>query len=430
MQQTVDFLGDFRFSRLADKRLEKRLLVIVDQLRDDPSLSFPSAMTDSELEGAYRFVGNPRVSFDDIVSGHFRQTVTRANEVDTLLVLHDTTDINAVSVDFRIHVSMAVDFAKRLPIGLVSVLPNERGAHERKQAGLENENKRWVDGVQKSERRLKREVIHVADREAGSAEIFRELINQGKRFVVRGQGTRRVTNSKGNVSDVLKAQEIVASREVQLSKRTSRGNVADKKAHPKRESREATLVVSASEVELPRVGLLNAVSVAERNPPEGETPIEWILFTSEHIGTAEEVLRVVDIYRTRWLVEEFFKALKTGCQYEKRQLESYEAMLNAFGVLAPMALQMLLLRTLAQNDSERSAGEALTEVQLMILKTLPRTAKYPQRTVREALLAIAGLGGHLKNNGEPGWITLGRGFEKLQNYEIGWTLAAKARGKM
>lgn len=52
---------------------------------------------------------------------------------------------------------------------------------------------------------------------------------------------------------------------------------------------------------------VNAVYVYETNPPEGEKPVEWILFTTEPIHTAEDVLRVVDLYRTRWMIEEFFK---------------------------------------------------------------------------------------------------------------------------
>jgi hypothetical protein len=39
----------------------------------------------------------------------------------------------------------------------------------------------------------------------------------------------------------------------------------------------------------------------------------------------------------------------------------------------------------------------------------------PKLTIRQFLRAVAGLGGHLgrKCDGQPGWITLWRGFEKL-----------------
>ena len=42
--------------------------------------------------------------------------------------------------------------------------------------------------------------------------------------------------------------------------------------------------------------------------------------------------------------------------------------------------------------------------------------------VVDALFAIAALGGHIKNNGAPGWMTLARGFETLQFLELGWEL--------
>jgi hypothetical protein len=44
-------------------------------------------------------------------------------------------------------------------------------------------------------------------------------------------------------------------------------------------------------------------------------------------------------------------------------------------------------------------------------------------TVRDALYAVAGLGGHLKNNGPPGWQTLARGTQALLLLEAGWNAA-------
>jgi hypothetical protein len=43
------------------------------------------------------------------------------------------------------------------------------------------------------------------------------------------------------------------------------------------------------------------------------------------------------------------------------------------------------------------------------------------------MLAIAALGGHIKNNGDPGWLVLGRGYEKLLVLERGWLAARRKR---
>jgi hypothetical protein len=68
------------------------------------------------------------------------------------------------------------------------------------------------------------------------------------------------------------------------------------------------------------------------------------------------------------------------------------------------------------------AACVLSDVQITILLAL-RPIKLPKTpTVREALLAIAAIGGHIKNNGDPGWLTLWRGYRKLLMYEIGWGL--------
>jgi hypothetical protein len=43
------------------------------------------------------------------------------------------------------------------------------------------------------------------------------------------------------------------------------------------------------------------------------------------------------------------------------------------------------------------------------------------------MLAIAAEGGHIKNNADPGWQVLGRGYEKLLHMELGHVLAKTRR---
>ena len=42
------------------------------------------------------------------------------------------------------------------------------------------------------------------------------------------------------------------------------------------------------------------------------------------------------------------------------------------------------------------------------------------------MLAIAGLGGHLPRNGDPGWLVLGRGIHDLLLRELGWRAREQA----
>jgi hypothetical protein len=173
---------------------------------------------------------------------------------------------------------------------------------------------------------------------------------------------------------------------------------------------------------------LNVVRVFEVDTPAGCEPVEWRLVTTEPIDTTEQVLAVVDFYRKRWVIEEFFKALKTGCSVEKRQLESLDGLLKMIALFVPVAWSLLRLRILARESAETPAEVVLTPAQITILQSIPRsrTRIGCRPSVRDALLAIAALGGHLARNGDPGWITLHRGYEELLTLERGWHLALSA----
>jgi len=170
---------------------------------------------------------------------------------------------------------------------------------------------------------------------------------------------------------------------------------------------------------------LHIVHVREVAPPPGVEPVDWKLITTEPIDTPAELERIVDAYRARWLIEEFFKALKTGCAYEKRQLESLSALLNALALFGPIACQLLLLRNTARDEPKTPATAILGRLELLVLQRHKSTALPDRASARDAMLAIARLGGHITNNGEPGWIVLGRGYEKLLALAEGARLALK-----
>ena len=64
-------------------------------------------------------------------------------------------------------------------------------------------------------------------------------------------------------------------------------------------------------------------------------------------------------YASRWLIEEFHKALKTGLGVERLQLESAERLLAAAAIMSVVALRLVGLReqvrTVPQAPAERPA---------------------------------------------------------------------------
>ncbi len=225
----------------------------------------------------------------------------------------------------------------------------------------------------------------------------------------------------------VKLQHYRPSRQVQLSERLQASVLpADRKTHPARKSRSAELVLRCAQVTLkrhakrnsdgqsPKSITLNVVDVSEVNVPSGEPPVRWTLATTEPVDSEAACWRIVDLYRSRWLVEEFFKAIKTGCGFRFRQLDSYKTLLVALGLCVPVAWTLLLMRYLAREAPDSPAEAVLPPALLGFLKRVWLRGPAPEQpTVREAQRAIAALGGHIRHNGSPGWLVLHRGYEQL-----------------
>jgi hypothetical protein len=442
---------------LGDERLNRRLGLLVAKLAERPGESFPKLLDDAELEAAYRFFGNERVSPEDILAPHFRQTGRRAAERGRVLVVHDTTQfefpgnskrsglgrlIHAGAQGFFGHFSLALTAdGARVPLGLLALetifrLEKSIGHKNWTPEKSRGERARWLNCVDDAEALLgpRTKAIHVMDREADSYALLAGLSERGSEFVIRSfQDRVLVGHDEARLREVARAARPSLRREVPLSPRPRIPGPRGER-HPARRFRIAKLSIAALAVELPRTSdkravatlKANVVHVFEKKPPAGESAVEWFLLTNLPIDAPGAIAFVVDCYRARWVVEEFFKALKTGCQYEKRQLESAESLLNALAIFAPVAWRLLLLRHLARTDAKAPASTALTAKQLEVLAAVAKTPLPPRPTARDAMLAVATLGGHLKNNGDPGWLVLGRGMHDLLLLELGWRAREQA----
>jgi Transposase DNA-binding len=437
---------------LGDVRLNRRLSALASSLADRAGDGFPKALDDAELEAAYRFFGNERVTPEAILAPHFRESAKRAARHPNVLVVHDTSqfEFNGTSPreglgrlvnpgqGFFGHFTLAITADEsREPLGLLAVetifrLDKAKPKSQRRSSDSRGESARWPRGIEAAEGLLggATRAIHVMDREGDSFPILECLCDAGRSFVIRAFRNRvLVGEHEQRLRDAAKAAKRSFEREVPLSRRP-RIPGAPGKRHPARRGRIARLSFSATTVEIPKTAKakgpnastikVNVVYIVERRPPPGEPPVEWFLLTDLPVASTDQIAFVVDCYRGRWMIEEYFKALKTGCQYEKRQLESAHSLLNAMAVLAPVAWRLLLLRHLARHAPERSASAALTSIQLDVLRAVAKRPMPARPTVKDAMLAVAGLGGHLPRNGDPGWLVLGRGMHDLLLLELGW----------
>ena len=432
---------------LGDPRRGKRARTIAQRVARRPDESLPSAMLDdAELEAAYRHLSSEAVTLEDIVAPHVAKTRARVEEEGEALALHDTVEftfggeavreglgvVQGGDQGFLAHLSLAVSHS-RVPLGLLAV-----GTRVREEVGAPTgqEREKWRLGITQASQGLDRKrLIHVADREGDIYALFVWLVSEGHRFIIRAAQNRSVLSDVEGAErlfDAVTAATPMHKLEVQIGPRRHGGRSAkDVKRFPVRRLRTAKLAFSARTVTLHRpargaTGMpatlsVNVVRAWEPEPPLGEQGIEWILFTSEPIDTPDAVTKVVESYRARWMIEEFNMGLKTGCAYEESQLESAHALFNLLGYCLLVAYALLLLRALSRNNTRLPATHFLSTTQLTCLKLLSKRVKLSDNpSLEDALLACAGLGGHLKRNGLPGWRTLSAGYSRLLEFEAGF----------
>jgi hypothetical protein len=442
---------------------------VVAKLAAAPSSSIPLALEDdAEVQAAYRLVNNRRVTFEAVLAPHIDAAIEGARKVREVLLVHDTTDCSFPMLDpeevgylqtgkagFRLHFTLALDWdCWRRPLGVVHAETVVRTQRRRRKPGkvsgsetvgrADSEFGRWWRGLKSSGDRLAgcQRVVHVADRESDSYELMFQAIEAKQDFIFRVRVDRRSRNAEalGPAWSTVKAVAAgcggILEREVALSRRKKKSAPGMNKAHPPRKARMATLQFSATSVVIPRPQYLhdpvpatlelNLVRVVEVDSPEGESPVEWLLYTTLPVDTKEQVADVVDKYRARWTIEEFNAALKTGCAYEEREFESRDALLTMLAMSLPIACELLWLRSRARTDPSLPATDVLTPLQIQVLRALGKRKMPPHPTAQDALLSVAGLGGHLKRNGPPGWVVLYRGMQKLKAYETGWAAAKQA----
>jgi hypothetical protein len=459
---------------LGDKRRSDRFVEIVLRLAEDPQASIPDAMkSEAAAEAYYRLMRNEAVDHFSLNVPHIESTQKRCAGLATLLVVHDTTEfafdihdeparenLARLSMNrqgFHWHASLAVTAdGLRAPMGLVESRPFVHASEIEGEESVKmwseidgimaNEQERWLDSVERSDARLTSvgKVIHVMDREGDDYLTLFPMLVAGYSFVVRMVGNRNVSTGprRKDFQSLEEALEEVLwnedERDVMLSARPKR---KAKNGHPVRRARQARLKMRSVAVELRRPNQIPAdhapdriavhvVEVCEVAPPKDEEPVRWLLVTDQPIDTSDACWQVVDWYRSRWVIEEYFKAIKTGAGYTKLQHRRAQTLLAALSAKLVIGWHLLIMRNLARDLGDADAAAVVNPVQLHILRLLKPKLIGAEPTAEQVMQAVAQLGGHLKRNGPPGWMTLGKGYAHLLELEKGFRMATNGGKEM
>jgi hypothetical protein len=445
--------AQFGRARLGDKRRTRRLVKLATQIACDSMASLPEQTASwADLKAAYRLFDREEVTFEAVAAPHWE--LTRGCGPERFVILDDTTeldfggrrqirDVGPVGTGkgkgFLLHNALLVEPVSRVVVGLAGQelflrKPAPKGETDA-QRRRDRESQVWgrlIEAIGPPPAGA--QFVHVMDRGADNFEVLARARRRRCDWVVRLKSLNRRGRDAQGAERPLK--EILATA-VPCCRYS-----LWLRARPGQPARMARLEVSSVPVTplVPRhppaslAGLAPeplagwVVQVHEVGVPEGAKPIDWVLFTSLEVTTAEAALMVVDYYDARWMVEEFHKALKTGRKIERRQLKSGARLAPLVGLMSVQAVRLLQLRTVARAEPDRSTEELVPRRYVRLLEASRKQVPGSLGRVRDFFRALAQLGGFLgrKGDGEPGWQTIWRGWEKLYVLIRGAELAAES----
>jgi hypothetical protein len=152
------------------------------------------------------------------------------------------------------------------------------------------------------------------------------------------------------------------------------------------------------------------------------------------VANAEQAWRIVEWYKRRWLIEQFFRVLKTqGFRLEDSQVGTAERLLKLVAIAAKAAvitIQLLQARDGRDHQPVRLAFDANEVATLVALnQNLEAQSKrlknpHPPHSLAWAAWIIGRLGGWdgYPSSKPPGPITMKHGLEYFLSLAAGWSL--------
>jgi hypothetical protein len=422
---------------LGDIRRTRRLIKFASQVAADPDAGTPGQTEQwADLKAAYRLIDNADVTFDAIATPHWQ--ATKQQDAGTYLISCDTTEVDfgwdneatglgplgrGSGRGFLLHSGLMIHPSTDEVVGLAGQKIRYRKPAPKKESSTrrltrDRESLVWgelIDQIGEPAEGVR--FIDVCDRGADNFEVYCKLLLNRHDWIVRAARLNRAVKYQGEdmpLADCLDKLPLAGT--YNLSYRSDKQGW--RTAHI--EVRYGTLMMPAPRQKSPwlrELGIttmaMNVVEVREVKAPKGVEALHWILLTSLPVTTFDQSWTVIEYYEKRPIVEEFHKALKTGCRVEERQYETSERLEAITALLSVTAVRLLQIRSASRDTPERAASEVVPSRWVTMLSCL--RGGRPIKTVREFYRQLAGLGGHMlrKGDGTPGWITLWRGFEKL-----------------
>src|ERR1700722_16623456 len=353
-----------------------------------------------------RFLRNHSVTADEMVCHAATGTAARVAGRD-IVVAQDTSELalggrrggasgygpvgkGGALGGVLLHAAVALEAGTGALLGLVdaTIWNRDKGAADprRLRATADKESQRWLDATARASEVLKaaNSITVVSDRESDIYEHF-ACRPSNVHLIVRACQNRKIKTTPEDASELLFGFVDGLPEAGRFSTKIP--------AAPGRKARETGLAVRFSPVELckpqngaardlPKTIALILVDVREVATPEDGEPIHWRLLTTHSVTGLSEARRIVDLYRMRWTIEEFFRTLKTaGFDIEEADIGEPQVMTKFVTAATVAAVTILQLVKSRDGTTDRPLADAFEPDDQPILEAV--SARLEGKTARQ-----------------------------------------------
>lgn len=418
-----------------DVRLRKRAVKIAQSCAEHPEKSLPARFSDwAGLKAAYRFFSNPKVTHQALQQPHYQEVLEKARFSEELILfiqdgsellfnshpwthgLGPTADSSGNGLMF--HSSLVVKYHDSKETEVLGLSYQEAWVRpEKKSVDRPKESEVWLRTLKKSGHPQKNWVT-VGDRANDIFDFLQEANSSRWNFVVRARHDRKVkiNNAQERLFPWIR-QQVAKCKDMLFVK-----------AKGKEFSGEVELQITWAKAKLlppdKKSSLAEEMEVTYVRVWCLERPkLEWLLITNLPIENEKDAQKIIEIYRQRWLIEEYHKALKTGCRIEDNQFKQASRILALFGLVGVIATQLLAIKEHCRLSPTTRVEEAIPKRWITLIE---QYLMVKLETVRDFWRSLARLGGFIgrKSDGEPGWQTIWKGYTRLQDMLWGANLFA------
>jgi hypothetical protein len=427
------------------------------------------------MVAAYRFFDNEKIEFENVLAPHIDATCARVAQQPVALLVQDTTELDLTRPVSKMQGTGPLHSGRRngallhplvafttdgTPLGTLyaqawsredktgqpKLSTNARHVANHQTPIEEKESYRWLETAKQCAELKSQcpdtQLVMVADRESDIVDVLDYCTQQTDfDWVIRGGMKRILAKSDKSepsvpIVDQLREGKVRLEKPVSIRGRESWGSnqIKHRIGQADREAREASIAVRCGTVNLndprrqagrkPEGIKVNAVLASEINPPKDTPPVQWLLLTSLPIRTKKQLEAVIEYYEKRWMIELYFKVLKSGCRIEARRFEHIDRFLPALALYMIIAWRSLYVCRVSRTHKESSCELVYSAAEWKSVWQIVKKKKPPAKPPRllQMTKIVAQLGGYVnrKTAAPPGPQSIWIGLQRMHDFATCW----------